>query len=142
MKKQTQFSWNGDFRLLVRTWLLLLGIRLGLRTLSFPVLLKLVSSLSYPKQSAPASIAAVVWAVEQSARYMPGGAKCLARAIATQMLMQRQGYCPALRIGVAKAPQGHLEAHAWIEYQGDVIMGNLADLRRFIPMPSWHNVKL
>jgi hypothetical protein len=142
MENQRRSGMKSDFTLFLKTWLLLGAIRLGLRLLPFRIVLKLANRLSAPKRSASASIAAIVWAVEQSAACMPGGAKCLARAIATQMIMQRQGYYPAFRIGVAKAPQGHLEAHAWLEYQGHVIMGNLPDLRRFMPLPFWQDVKL
>jgi hypothetical protein len=73
---------------------------------------------------------------------MPGGAKCLARALTTQVLLNRQGYLPDLRIGVAKATAGQLEAHAWIEYQGQVVMGHLNDLARYLPLPSLEGVKL
>ncbi len=73
---------------------------------------------------------------------MPGGAKCLARALTTQVLLNRQGYLPDLRIGVAKATAGQLEAHAWVEYQGRIVIGQLNDLSRYLPLPSFEGVKL
>ena len=46
---------------------------------------------------------------------MPGGAKCLAKALTTQVLMERRGHQCEFKLGVAKNEQGELEAHAWIE---------------------------
>ena len=66
---------------------------------------------------------------------MPGGAKCLAKALTTQVLMERRGCDCAFKIGVAKTDKGELEAHAWIEKDGQVIMGMLPDLDRFKSLP-------
>lgn len=87
------------------------------------------------------SVCKIAWAVNAVSRYMPG-VKCLARALTTQVLMSRYGHSCELRIGVAKGEKGTLEAHAWIEHQGRVVMGYLADLSRFIPLPSLQGVKL
>ncbi len=69
---------------------------------------------------------------------MPGQVKCLARALTTQVIIRRQGYTPDLRIGVAKDEANRLEAHAWLELQGYVVIGLLPDLNRFVPMPSFN----
>jgi hypothetical protein len=95
----------------------------------------------YPLATGTDSVRKIIWAVEISSRWMPGGAKCLARALTTQVLLNQCGYTPNLRIGVAKSVNGTLEAHAWIEYQGHVVMGNLRDLSRFIPLPSLEGFK-
>lgn len=132
----------GDRYFLIETLILLAGIRLGLWLLRFGTLLKLLNKISQPRQiSRRISISKIVWAVNAATRYVPG-AKCLARALATQVLMNRYGYSPELRIGVTKNQTGKLEAHAWIEYQGLVIIGNLQDLSRYMPLPSLEGVKL
>lgn len=79
----------------------------------------------------------IIWAVNVSSKYMPGKVKCLARALTTEFLMNRLGYYPELRIGIAKGETGKLEAHAWIESQGKVLIGQLEDLARFqvLPLP-------
>ena len=162
LRKLRQLS-GSQRSLLLQTWLLLLGIRLGLKFLSFPTLMKLlkvnqVESDEFPSEAkdyaAPAlttlatvtdraiSIKVIIWAVEVGTRYMPGGAKCLARALTTQILMRQQGYAPELKIGVAKADSGKFEAHAWIEYQGNVTIGNLPNLKQFIPLLSLQGLKL
>lgn len=126
-----------DRHLLITAALLMSAIRLGLGLLPFRVLRRVVNSLTVvrpvPQQI---SINQVVWAVEVASKYMPGGVKCLARALTTQILLSWRGYQTELRIGVAKNPQGQLEAHAWVESQGRVIMGGLADLTRFTPLPN------
>jgi hypothetical protein len=133
----------GDWQCLAQGFLILAGIRIGLLLLNFRYLLKFLHRISQPssKTVKPVSINKIVWAINVASRYLPG-VKCLARALATEMIMRRYGYNPELRIGVAKNTTGKLEAHAWIEYQGSVIIGNLSDLSRFIPMPSLEGVKI
>jgi Transglutaminase-like superfamily len=92
--------------------------------------------------STQVSLGNIIACVNLSTRYMPGGAKCLARALTTQVLMHRYSHLGELRIGVSKSTTGSLEAHAWIEHQGQVIIGNLEDLPRFIPLPSLNGVRL
>jgi hypothetical protein len=56
--------------------------------------------------------------------------------------MTRHGFSPQLRIGVAKGETGKLEAHAWIESQGKIVIGYLKDLSRFTPLPSLEGERL
>ncbi|PSP11168.1 MAG: hypothetical protein BRC56_00960, partial [Cyanobacteria bacterium SW_9_47_5] len=44
----------------------------------------------------------IVWAVNASSYYLPGRVKCLARALATQILLSRCGYPSHLRFGIVK----------------------------------------
>jgi hypothetical protein len=127
--------------------LALLGaIRLGLWLLPFPTLLRLLSRSSQvtseTKIADQTTIGKVVWAVNVASRYMPGNVKCLVLALTTQILMSRCGHSPKLRIGVAKGEEGQFEAHAWVENQGQVVIGNLTDLSRFTPMPSFEGDRL
>ncbi|MFQ4140791.1 lasso peptide biosynthesis B2 protein [Chlorogloeopsis sp. ULAP02] len=126
--------------LLINTFILLGLVRLGLCLLPFQ---KLQQRLAIISQQSPQrdqiSLNQIIWAVNASTRYMPGGAKCLARALTCQTLMNRYGYSPQLRIGVTKSEKGKLEAHAWIENQGQIVIGNLTDLSRFTPLPSLYN---
>jgi hypothetical protein len=132
---------SGDRRLLLITFALLNLTRLGLRFWSFQKLWQQLVSVS---QSSPffligtrtASVEKITWAVEVSSRYTPGGAKCLARALTTQVLMRWHGHTPELRIGVTKDQNGQLAAHAWVEHQGKVVMGYLSELSQFTPLPS------
>ena len=128
-----------DRQLLLNTFIFLSLVRLGLRFLPFRTLQKRLAQLSQvsPKTPEHLSIGKIVWAIDTATRYMPGGVKCLARALVAQTMMQQHGHSGELRIGVAKGETGELEAHAWVEHRGRVVIGYLSDLQRYVPMPSF-----
>ena len=127
-----------DRQLLINAFILLLLIRFGLWLLPFQQLQKVLDLIDADKADQPSrhatGLGKIVTAVNISSRYTPGGAKCLARALTTQSLMKQQGYTPQLRLGVAKGTQGTFEAHAWVEHQGQIVIGYLTDLSRFKPL--------
>lgn len=133
-----------DRTLLLKTYLLLSLVRLSLWLLPFKTLQSGLAKLQQqPQYQAPKLtrisrrvVDRAIWAVNTSSHYMPGKVKCLARALVTQVLIRRRGYDPELKIGVAKAADQSLEAHAWVELQGQVVIGLVDDLARFTPMPS------
>jgi hypothetical protein len=134
----------GDRHLLIMALILLVAMRLGLWLLPFRTLLKLLIKITQPvrpETTNQVSIRQIVWAVDVASRYMPG-VKCLARALTAQVLMHRHSHPCQLRIGVAKGKTGILEAHAWIEHQGQIVIGNLTDISRFMPLPTLEGVKL
>ncbi len=81
----------------------------------------------------PAQLGRVGWAVHAAARRIPG-ASCLTQACALYYLMTRAGYEPHIRIGVARNAGGGFESHAWLEYRGRVMLGDIGDLDRFAPI--------
>ncbi len=114
-------------------------VRLGLWLLPFQIWRHLIAETrqtTHKRQNTDQSVDKVVWAVAVASRYMPGEVKCLARALATQVLLAQRGYRAQLHIGVAKSKEGHLEAHAWVESQGRVVVGGLKDLGRYTPLPT------
>lgn len=133
-----------DRKLILDTILLLGAIRLGLRFLPFQTLQNKLETAShlFPKTKEHLSVGKIVWVINASSRYMPGGVKCLARALTAQVLMKQHGHTNELRIGVAKGETGELEAHAWIEHRGRVVIGDLSDLQRYVPMPSFKGSRL
>ena len=77
----------------------------------------------------------VVWAVEKAGRCVPR-ATCLVKALAAREQLARLA-CPArLWIGVARGERGQLEAHAWLEHEGHIILGESEDRDRFVPFPA------
>ena len=141
MKRLRKFLYltASDRQLLVSAGLLLGTIRLGLWLLPFQTWRRLLVRMTQTAEELPQTnqlcVDKVVWAVEVASRYMPGRVKCLARALATQVLLGRCGHLAQLRIGVAKSEQGQLEAHAWVESQGRIVIGGLKDLARYTPLP-------
>ena len=72
----------------------------------------------------------IAWAVRAASKGVPH-ATCLTQALAAQVLFVRHQYAVDLRIGVAKGEAGGLEAHAWLEHGGRVVVGNVRDLKRY-----------
>jgi Transglutaminase-like superfamily len=131
--------------LLLKTYFLLTCIRLGLWLLPFEKLWKILLRLGQlqPQDKFAAAdsnkymqaVQKVLWAVNLSCKFTPGGAKCLTRALTTKVLLDRW-HCPSnFRIGVLKNSADQLEAHAWIEVQGIVVIGQLQNLAQYTPMP-------
>ncbi len=113
--------------LLVKTVFLLSAIRLGLWVLRFRNVRRILARLPQGREARdngheipPGRIA---WAVEVVGRHMPGTRNCLVQALATDVLLSRGGHPSRLRIGVARGRRGQLEAHAWVEHDGGILIG-------------------
>ncbi len=131
---------GNEFRVLLFACLLLNGIRLALWLFPFSFVRQKLTPFSTvwicQDENPPISVGFIRWTVHIAGRYTPGVAKCLVRALTAQLLLTRYGYPHQLHIGVAKSAADTLEAHAWIEYQGRVIVGQLNDLSRFKSLAS------
>jgi hypothetical protein len=125
--------------LLLRSALLICAARLGLYLLSLPTLLRLLAKLraAVPNsfEGHSTNIEKVTWAIAVASRYVPG-ATCLSQALAGQILLAQQGEPALLRIGVAKNDAGKLEAHAWVESRGRVVIGDSRELFRYTRLLS------
>lgn len=125
-----------DRYLLIKTLFLLGFVNWGLWLLPFSTLRRILDQISQPNPKALITpVDKIIWAVDVSTNFIPG-AKCLARALTCQVLMNQRGESPELRIGVAKDEAGKLKAHAWIEHQGKVVMGYLSNLSSYTPLPT------
>ena len=128
-----------DLLLLIKVGVLVGAVRVGLWLLPFRVLRRLLARLSQAnsqlQQGNSAFIDRVAWAVTTASRYVPA-ATCLTQALATQVLLCRQGHPASLRIGVAKSEAGEFQAHAWVEYQGEVVIGGSEARSHFAPLLS------
>ncbi|HEY0733679.1 MAG TPA: lasso peptide biosynthesis B2 protein [Herpetosiphonaceae bacterium] len=124
----------GERRLLLRAWLLLGVIRVALWLLPF----RIVHRLPARAQAASPcfSIEQIGWAVAIAGVYLPR-ATCLPQALAAQVLLRRHGHAADLKIGVARDERGRLEAHAWVESAGRIVIGGSAStLARYTPLPA------
>jgi hypothetical protein len=130
---------NREILLLISAFLLLNLVRLGLFLLPFAKLLDLLKMLSnfWSKgKYQQVEVKQILHAVHTSNYYALRSSKCLAKALTTQTLMKICGYSSELKIGVAKENDSALQAHAWVEYRGKVIIGNLRNLDTFAPITS------
>jgi hypothetical protein len=73
------------------------------------------------------------WAVRVAARRIPG-ATCLTQALALQWLLARAGHSARIHVGVATDGARGFEAHAWLESEGEILLGNDQPLERFVPL--------
>jgi hypothetical protein len=129
-----------DRHLLIKAALLLGAIRLGLWILPFRVLWRFLGRHKHrpaePRETTPSiPMDRLIWGVKVASRYVPA-ATCLAQALATRTLLSRNGYPADLQIGVVKTERGELEAHAWVESNGRIVIGNLPDLARYNALPA------
>jgi Transglutaminase-like superfamily len=51
-------------------------------------------------------------------------------------LLRRRGFVTDLRIGVMRGDSGRLEAHAWVELDGRILIGQTPSLERFERLPA------
>ena len=117
--------------LLIKTWILLGIIRLGLELFPFSTLRKLLYKLTilFRGLGKDFSVEYLVWSVAVVSPYVPK-TTCLAQALTAQFLLQRAGHQARLHIGVNYGIGGRLEAHAWVESQGRILIGGF-DLNRY-----------
>lgn len=123
-------------RLLFQAAILSVTTRLLLRPLS---LTSLRTFLDYvTKRVVPAGCSAeegdIVRALSTVNRRL--GGTCLTNALAAQALLGRYGYPATLRIGASRQ-DGGLIAHAWVERNGDVVIGGPASVvAQYSPFPN------
>jgi hypothetical protein len=106
---------------------LLLLVRAALHLISYPRLracLRTCESLGSPS---PRPVAEVTRAVSAAGRRLTG-TTCLAEALVAYTMLRRRGHAPVLRIGVRESAPSLLEAHAWIECDGTVVVGQVPQM--------------
>jgi hypothetical protein len=126
-------------RLLISAVLLLGAVRLGLWFIPFQtlrrILVRLAERPTTPHQDQAPSREQVVQAVETAARLLPWAKSCLTQALTAQVLLTRRGYPALLHIGVVRSDRDRLEAHAWVESGGEVVIGGF-ELERYTPLAA------
>lgn len=128
----------GDRLLLAEAAALVVLVRLGLWLLPFRVVRGMLAAWAACAAIArddSTLVARIAWAVPLAGAYVPA-ATCLTQALAAQALLARRGRPAQLRIGVARGRHGLLEAHAWVEVGGQVVVGGQLDLTRYSLLPA------
>ena len=112
-------------QILLKAFILLILIRLGLWLLPFRTLQRTLERLfQHPvtSDSRSPSPEKFSWAVSVVSQYVPA-ASCLTQALTLQALLSREGIHSDLAIGVARDDATGITAHAWVEIDGRVIIG-------------------
>ena len=81
---------------------------------------------------APTSARRTVTMMRMAARHTLGQPTCLPQSLVCLALLRRQGIEGDLRIGTRR-DGGKFEAHAWVEYQGQVLNDRPDVRQRFAP---------
>jgi len=140
MKRAVTFlslSPGDQFRLLL-TALLLLIAPAGISVSSFPRIRSVLirsAALATPVAFGAPAPTRLVWAVSIADHHLPGSRSCLIRSLTSETLLRLYGYTPTHRIGVDPDADGGFIAHSWLEYEGDVLIGDLEQLSQYETLP-------
>lgn len=112
--------------LLVRAVLTLAAARLATWMLPFATGRRLLTRTKATAPTGPIGPTReqIRWAIMHARRVVPG-ATCLPQALTAESLLLRSGLPSQLHIGVRKAADDGLEAHAWVESDGRIVIGDL-----------------
>lgn len=128
----------GEYFLAAVALLLVVAVRCALWVLPSRLILRGVSRVASMRDvevvNPRASAATIVWAVEAMARRVPR-ASCLTQALAAKLLLRAFGLGSHLCLGVARAADGSLRAHAWLERGGRPILGG-AGIQSMVLLPA------
>lgn len=118
---------------LVGVALLVVLIHIGTRTLPFGTLRKAQQILlrwRFHKTSGTSVENIARWIIYVE-RWLPGNRTCLTQALATETLLWWYGHSPKLYIGVDRDTTGGIEAHSWVQNEGEIIIGHVPGLQDY-----------
>lgn len=125
------------------TWLqaacCLVFIALGLKLLPFGQFKRVYAQLTSVRKttSYPLSrMKEVAWAVRSAANHMPFRLLCLPQALALKFIL-RKSDSMVLHIGVGNGAGNEFLAHAWVEYKGEIIIGDWPENIVYNPIWVW-----
>lgn len=124
-------------RLFAEAWLAVASARVSVRVLPFRTnyaIARRLAATARKRSVDDPETQLLARAVRRAARFVPG-ATCLPQALAGYVLFARHGAPCAIRIGVRKSADRALEAHAWLEREGRVVVGGPVS-PEFVPFPS------
>ena len=81
--------------------------------------------------------ARVLWAFAAIRRSSVGNARCLARALAAEVLLDPAAEPHRMVIGVSVTAPGVPKSHAWIERNGEVLLGGPESSATYVPIIDW-----
>lgn len=84
----------------------------------------------------PETVRRIRWAVESAARNLPLSLTCLPQALAVSWMLITRGCTPQMLYGVAKVENGGFESHAWVELDGQPVIGH-REAPRFTVLTSF-----
>ena len=122
-----------EWILVVKSAGLLLAVHGALRLMSFKTLLAWIRRSARLKRQSVSDPRRMAYLVEVAARYHPLRPNCLDKSLVLYGLLKRRGIDAEFAIGTLKK-NGTLEAHAWVEYEGAIILGQTSN--GYVPLCS------
>jgi hypothetical protein len=113
----------GDWLLLSEAGVLLLLARAALRLVPVASIVRWIRRPMQPRASNPAVIEKCRWAVTAFSRNAPVRLVCFPQALALHAMLRRRGIASDVLYGAARLDDGELVAHAWLRYNGTVLVG-------------------
>ena len=108
--------------------------RVRLHHMSFPLLIQQAESKSHrflsKSKTTELTVNKLVWFFNRASDFVPG-ATCLVRSLAGKAVFSLYGYEPKLVIGVRKDSSNDLRSHAWLECDGQILVGNEGDIDQY-----------
>ena len=114
--------------LVVKAALLLSAIRIALWVFPYPSVRPLLERgcVRSPRLlRTSANTESIAWAISQVGSVVPGGKHCLSQALALHMLLARRGIPVDVSFGVRRGADSIVMAHAWVEYDGEILILSL-----------------
>lgn len=125
----------GAIALAAVTGALLVVCRLGLLTIGWRRSRRWLVGVATCWPGPAPSIGRIPWAVDVGSNVTPGETDCLPRAIVGEALYAAAGAESVFRLGVRRDADA-LAAHAWLERDGSVTIGDLDDLDRYTSLDA------
>ncbi len=118
----------------------IVAVRAGLSLWPFKQLVRILRAtaerLPGSEGASPDRIHRIAWAVNAAGSRLLGSKPCLTQALVVQFLLWRHEVETELRIGVDKDGDGKLLAHAWVVWEGEVIIGGRLSEVKYRKLPN------
>jgi hypothetical protein len=125
--------------LILQIFVMLVGVRLALWWLPFKRLQAFLASVatngSRSRKARVIPARRMAGFVVAAGRYVPG-ASCLTQALVAVTVLRRAGHAAVLRLGVGRDAKNDFHAHAWVECDAEVVIGQIETFSSYSPLPS------
>ena len=129
-----RFARSRDRTLIVEAAGALLLVRVGLWTLRYATVRRLIDRIGLDDNTASDEcVTRIARMITSVGRRLPCRITCLVEALAAQAMLRRRGRESVVRFGVRARVEraATIEAHAWLEHDGTVILGRIDELPRY-----------
>jgi hypothetical protein len=130
LKNYLKLSWL-DKKLIIKTLIIMTIIRIMLTLTPFTVTQQFIHRTKKKTLQTIIPVEKLIWSVKSVSQHLPT-TTCLTDALTAQYLLKNNGYTGEIKIGVDKDAEGQFEAHAWLEYNNQIILGKTG--KKYTPL--------